>query len=196
MIQLQPPFRRATPDDAKVLSELVNIAGEGLPLYLWARMAEAERSPWDIGQERARRDAGAFSYRNAVLLEQNGEIVSCLIGYPLDDTPSPVDYSDMPPMFVPLQQLEDMAPGTWYVNVLATYPDHRGRGYGHKLLALANAIAADQGKRGLSLIVADSNTGARGLYERLGYRERARRPMVKEQWQSPGTNWTLLVKEL
>ena len=36
MIELDPPYRRATPEDAGALAELINFAGEGLPLYLWA----------------------------------------------------------------------------------------------------------------------------------------------------------------
>lgn len=38
--------------------------------------------------------------------------------------------------------------------------------------------------------------GARRLCERTGYREAARRPMVKDCWQSDGTEWVLLVKDL
>lgn len=196
MIQLRPPYRRARSHDALALAELVNMAGEGLPLYLWTRMAEVDRSPWDIGQDRARREAGAFSYRNAIVREQGDEVAACLVGYLLNDDPSPVDYSEIPPMFAPMQQLEDVAPGTWYVNVLATYPDHRGKGFGRELLGIAEAIASGFNKRGLSIIVADSNARARKLYERQGYSERARRPMVKEDWQSPGAGWILLVKEL
>ena len=37
---IEPPFRRATPDDATALAELIDFAGEGLPTYLWAKMAE------------------------------------------------------------------------------------------------------------------------------------------------------------
>ena len=39
-------------------------------------------------------------------------------------------------MFVPLQELENLAPGTWYVNVLAVHPPFRGLGLGTKLLGL------------------------------------------------------------
>ena len=46
----------------------------------------------------------------------------------------------------------------------------------------------------LSIIVSDSNTGARRLYERTGYREVARRRKIKEDWQNPGTDWVLLLK--
>ena len=196
MIKLSPPHRLACKDDAFAMAELVNMAGEGLPLYLWTNMASADESPWDVGRNRARRETGAFSYRNAVVREHDGNVVACLVGYPLEDDPEPVNYDDMPSMFVPMQQLEDMVPGTWYVNVLDTYPSHRGKGYGQELLSYAEAIARDSAKRGLSLIVSDANAGARRLYERLGYREHARRPMVKERWENPGINWVLLIKDI
>ena len=91
-------------------------------------------------------------------------------------------------MFVPLQELENLAPGTWYVNVLAAYPEHRGQRLRHG--------AAGRGRdrwrptrpcAGLSIIVSDTNAGARRLYERCGYREIARRAKVKEGWQNAGT---------
>lgn len=194
MSDLSPPFRRATTHDAHALSELINFAGEGLPLYLWENMAEANESAWDVGRRRARREEGSFSYRNAVVMEVDGRIAACLIGYPLPDAPEPIDYSQMPAMFVPMQELENLAPGTWYVNVLATYPEDRGRGHGTALLRLAEELAAADGKQGLSIIVADANAGARRLYERCGYREVARRPMVKDQWTNPGVSWVLLTK--
>jgi ribosomal protein S18 acetylase RimI-like enzyme len=148
-----------------------------------------------MGQARARRESGAFSCRNAVVCVIEDAVVACLIGYPLEVTPVAGDHSGLPPMFVPLQELEDLVPGTWYINVLATRPEYRGRGYGTELLALAESIGRDRGMQGLSLIVADSNLGARRLYGRHGYLEIAQRPMVKEDWQSAGTNWVLMRKD-
>ncbi len=196
MVNLSAPYRRASADDALALAELVNIAGEGMPLYLWTGMAEPGQSPWDIGQQRARRDTGGFSYRNTVLRDDRGEVASALIGYPFPDTPEPSDYDEMPAMFLPLQELEDLVPGTWYVNVLATYPEYRGKGYGSELLSIAEQLAIDTGRTGLSLVVSDSNSGARRLYARSGYVEVATRPMVKESWETPGKNWVLLERKL
>ncbi|MCO6442066.1 MAG: GNAT family N-acetyltransferase [Nitrococcus mobilis] len=188
------PYRAATPADAEAMAELVNFAGEGLPLYLWTKMAEPEQSPWDVGRWRARRDSGAFSYRNTVVREDDGRVVAALIGYPLADEPDRSVYDDLPPMFVPLQQLEDLAAGTWYVNVLAAYPEYRGKGYGSELLRIAERLAECSQRNGLSIIVSDANTGARRLYERCGYTERARRGMVKDSWDNPGKKWVLLMK--
>jgi len=192
-MQLQPPLRRATPADAPALADFVHFASEGLAYYLWTKMAGPGGDPWAIGRERAGRDGKGFSYRNAFLLEREGRVAAGLVGYPLPHTPEPMP-ADMPAMFAPLQELENLAPGSWYVNVLAAYPEERGRGHGTALLGLADRLAAELGHAGMSIIVADTNTGARRLYERSGYREAARRAMVKEQWQHPGAEWVLLVK--
>jgi ribosomal protein S18 acetylase RimI-like enzyme len=196
MTPTSPPIRAATVHDADVLAELVNFAGEGLPLYLWSKMAKDGEDPWAVGRARARRGDGSFSYCNAAVIDRDGAAVACLIGYPLADEPEPIG-ADMPAMFVPLQQLENLAPGTWYVNVLAGYPQWRCHGFGAALLEHAETLARAAGiTNGMSVIVADNNTGARRLYERTGYRRVAERPMVKENWSSPGSAWILLTKTL
>lgn len=178
------------------MAKLVNIAGDGLPYYLWTKLAaeDGKLSAWEIGRQRAQRENGAFSYRNTVICEHDGEIAAALIGYALPDEPEPVDYADMPAIVVPLQQLEDLAPGTWYINVLAAFEQYRGRGIGSDLLKLAEHRSSESGCTGLSLIVSDANAEARRLYTRSGYAEEASRPMVKEAWQNPGENWILMRK--
>jgi ribosomal protein S18 acetylase RimI-like enzyme len=196
MIDLDPPFRAARPDDAAALADLVHFASEGLALHVWTGIAGPGGDPWQIGRERARRETGSFSYRNAVVVEEPaGQVAAALIGYALADAPEPIT-GDMPAMFVPLQELENLAPGTWYVNVLATYPEQRGKGHGRALLGIADRLAAEGRRPGLSIIVSDANVGARRLYERCGYQEVARRRKVKEGWQGPGTDWILLTKRV
>jgi ribosomal protein S18 acetylase RimI-like enzyme len=46
----------------------------------------------------------------------------------------------------------------------------------------------------MSVIVSDTNAGARRLYERHGYRVIATRAKVKEEWQNDGKEWVLLTK--
>jgi ribosomal protein S18 acetylase RimI-like enzyme len=194
MDHLQAPFRRAAAEDAGALAELVNFASEGLAFHVWDKIREAGETAWDIGRRRAEREQGAFSYRNAVVAEIDGRCAACLIGYPQPAEPQPIDYAAMPPMFVPLQELENLAPDSWYVNVLATYPEHRGKGLGAQLLGIAEALARETGRPSLSLIVSDANEGARRLYLRQGYREAGPRPIVKGDWATEGRNWLLLTK--
>ena len=187
--------RDAVWTDCAELAQLINLAGEGLPLYLWQQMAGPGEDPWQIGRERAARDSGGFSYRNSIIAEVHGRIAGALVGYPVPDEPEPVDPANTPPMFVPLVELENLAAGTWYVNAVAAFPEARGLGVGSELMRWAERRAAELGLRGVSLIVSDANHGARRLYERLGYAETASRPMVKDGWQSGGENWVLMIKD-
>lgn len=193
MIELAAAFRRATIDDAADMAELVNIAGHGLPLYLWGKTARPDQSAWDVGRERARNGTGGFAFRNTVVREVDGNVAACLIGYALAAKPEPID-DDVPPMLVPLLELENEVPGTWYINVLATYPEYRGQGLGTEFLGVATKMAASESCAGLSLITSDSNAGARRLYERHGFAERAKRPIDKEDWQHSGENWVLMLR--
>lgn len=195
MMDFMPPLRAARIDDAAILADLVNHAGEGLPLHLWSRQAGSEAEAWDIGRQRAMRDTGAFSWRNAVMIDVEDRPASCLIGYAIPQTPEPIP-DDMPAMFRPMQELENLAPGSWYVNVLAVVPAHRGRGFGTQLLGAAHAMAGEGGHQALSIIVSDANAGARRLYARSGFTEIATRPIVKDDWVNEGRNWVLMSKPL
>ena len=129
-------LRPARPGDAADLARLVELASEGLAGYLWARMAApGEDAAGRRRPARAARDEGAFSWRNAVMAEIGGAVAGGLVTYRIGEAPEPLDA--LPAMFRPLQALENRAPGTQYVNVLATYPAFRRRGVARALLAEA-----------------------------------------------------------
>jgi ribosomal protein S18 acetylase RimI-like enzyme len=144
---------------------------------------EPGETAWEVGVRRAEREEGSFSYRNATVIEHQGQAAGCLIGYEIPDLPDPIG-SDIPPMFVPLQELENLAPATWYVNVLAVLPQYRNQGLGTELLSLAEKTGRTLDKCGMSVIVSDANESARRLYEQCGYRAAATRPIVKEGWST------------
>lgn len=185
-------LRPATAADADDLARLVNYAGEGLPFHFWKMIAEDGEDPWTVGRNRAARDTGSFSWRNAAIAEIDGKVAAALIAYAIAEQDGPPDISDLPPVFVPLEELEALAGGTFYVNVIAAYPEHRGKGLGTRLLSEAERIAAG---RPLSLIVSDGNKGAFRLYERFGFKARDKRPIVMVgDWECEGENWVLMVR--
>lgn len=106
-------FRNGEISDAAVLAELVNYAGEGLPLYSWEKMAQPGENAWDVGRRRAMREDGGFSYKNALMIDCDGEAAGALIGYEIGDVPEQIS-DDLPGLFVPLQELENEALGSWY----------------------------------------------------------------------------------
>lgn len=194
MKKLAAPYRRAKSEDAPRVAELFNIASHGLTLYLWAKLTATGESPRDVGEKRVRRDIVAHC--NTVVREAGGRIAACLNGYPLQGSPQTTAHENVPIVLAPMHELENMIHGTWFVNLLATYPEHRGKGYGTELLRVAELLARDAQCESLSLVVSDANTGALRLYERNGYAMHATRPIVKEKWEHSGKNWVLLVKDL
>lgn len=189
-----PLIRPATIADAGEMAVLIDYAGEGLPSHIWAGMAEPGETPRDVGIRRARRDEGSFSWRNAWIAELDGRVAGMLTGYPIA-APAPVA-PGTPPLFAALQELENAAPGSWYVNVLACHPEVRNRGVGSALMRKADDLARAGGFSGLSVIVFDTNAGARRLYERHGYTERASRDFDPGGWETDNRGAILLVKPL
>lgn len=188
-------IRQATAADAGHLVRFINMAADDLPLHFWTKSVGPDGDPWAYGQERAARETGGFSYRNAWLAEVGGEVAACLLGYPAEDEPAPID-ADTPPIFVPLLELEALAPGSWYLNVLATDEAFRGQGCGSALLAHAEEVTRGLGRRTVSLIAEDTHLDALRLYRAKGYREVARRAVVKGDWEVDASEWILFVKSI
>ena len=186
--------RPATYEDARHLARLVNLAGDGLAYYHWQTLAAAyddDIDPWAIGIRRAASDTSGFSYTKSLVAEMGGKVTGCVSSYMIDAPTAPEDYAGVPSVFRPLLELEDMVVGSHHVNVLAVYPEHRGKGIGSRLLTQAENLV--EGAT-MSLIVSNANRDARRLYERLGYRRHASRPKIKGDWNGPGEAWILLVK--
>lgn len=124
MIDLTPPVRRATAADAKELAELVNFAGEGLPCYLWSEMAATDESPREIG---CARQAAKAEEGQVYVIDEGAGAVAGLTACAIGSEPEAIG-PDTPTLFKPLLELENRAPMTWYVNVLACYPNIVERG--------------------------------------------------------------------
>ncbi|WP_172300458.1 GNAT family N-acetyltransferase [Pseudoruegeria sp. HB172150] len=186
-------FRPALPGDAEALVDIVMMAGEGLPDMAWAGMAEPGQTARDVGLQRAARESGSFSYRNALLAERGGRVLGGMVGYALPEEAVEIG-PDFPPEFVPLQELENLAPKTWYLNILGVYPDLRGQGIGGAFLERAGEMAREDGLDGVSIIAFAANEGAVRLYRRSGFDEKARRPMSVPGWEFDGTDAILLIR--
>ncbi len=176
------------------LVAFVDMAGEGFASYFWSTMAEAGQSPIEIGRQRALRNTGSFSWLNAHIAEVDGQVAGALVGYVIDDPVDPADIARTPELLLPLVELEAEAPGHWYVNVLAVHPEFRRHGVGAALLAHADDLGRQAGTRGMAIIVASENDRAVRLYEKVGYRQAARRPLRPFPGAKRGGDWLLLTK--
>ncbi len=191
-----PTLRPARKSDAANLAVLIDMAGHGLPAWLWQQAVERGEaiSAFEIGRTRALREEGGFSFRNAFVIEHEGEVAGMLLGYRQDDPYETGDLEELSSVLRPLVELESQAPGSWYVNAVAVFSEHRGSGFGKVLLGLAEeqAVAANADK--VSLIVEDTNSAAIGLYLSLGYGVAARRPFVPFTSTQDADEWLLMTK--
>lgn len=186
------PLRPFHPDDADTVARLNDMASGGLLLSTWTKAAGDGGDPWEQGrlQQIDQMNSGWVM----IVLDQGNGVEAVLMGQPHPD--EPVNTEGIDPVWVPLVDLENLVPGSWCLNVIATLPECRGRGHGATLMAQAEALAREGGHGALALVVANANTDAIRLYHRNGFSEMARRPMVKGDWVGPGEDWILMVKPL
>lgn len=187
-------IRQARASDARVLAHLIDTAGEGIPNWLWTQWAEPGQTAMDVGEARARRDTGGFSYMNAVVIAANETVLGMALSYPISEAPTD-DPDDLPAPIAPFLALEALSVGTWYINALAISPGHRGKGFGAHLLAHCKEMALSEGYDRMSIQVYAQNVGAVRLYRRLGYRETGRSPVREHPCQPYYTGDVLLLEK-
>lgn len=78
-----------------------------------------------------------------------------------------------------------------HIATIAVHPDHRGRGIGRALLALALKEAIEKGAVESSLEVRANNLAAQALYQDFGYQESGLRPHYYKDNQEDAVLMTL-----
>jgi len=124
---------------------------------------------------------------------ENNQLLGMILSYRQPDPYETGPLSEYPDIVRPLVELETRAPGSWYINAVATYKEYRGKGVARKLMADAEARARSAGCHSMSLIVASENTSAIKLYEYLGFNDVGSLPVVPYPGGLHGGNWVLMV---
>ena len=188
-------FRPAVKAERSALAVLVDIAGEGLPAHLWSTLRAPGQSILEVGRERAARETGGFSYRNALSRRSKARspLASSATGSTIPTISGP---RRDPPLVRPLVLLEAKAPGSWYVNVLATFPEFRQRGLGMALLGIAEEKARAGSATGVKRHRRGRERAGGRLYATAGYEARATEPIFAFPGCPHGGDWLLMVKPL
>ncbi|WP_298921148.1 GNAT family N-acetyltransferase [uncultured Roseobacter sp.] len=175
-IQTTSLIRQADASDAESLARLINLAGEGIPNWLWTRACVEGQTPLEIGIERAKRTQGGFSYTNTLVADRYGYPIGMVLSYAITAAPAE-NPDDLPAPLAPFVALEKLSVDTWFVNALAVFAEGQNLGIGTQLLTAAEELAQANGFREMSIQVYSQNSGAVRLYERLGYQLVAREPV-------------------
>ena len=166
-------IRPATPADADILLDVIDLASEGLIPSLWSQFAPEGAEAADVGRAMVCAEEGPFSYASGHILEEDRTPAGGMICFPMTEAAA-VPEPDLPAAFASINALEAQAIGFFYINMIAVLERAQDKGLGTKLLYHAEAQARAQGLKGVALIVAASNEGACQLYARLGFEEKAR----------------------
>ncbi len=192
----QPPaIRAAVEDDCADLALLADMATRRLTSHLWGLAAQPGQSPFEVGRRIIRSEIGHFSnFRNWRVAELGGSIAGALCGCILS-TP-PATNAARAEVVGPLNVLKGVAAGTWYLSALALYPEHQRKGLGRTMLAEAEALARAAGADCITLMVGSFNTGARALYQQVGFAEWDRRAFLAFPGSDAEGDWILMRKDL
>jgi ribosomal protein S18 acetylase RimI-like enzyme len=171
-------IRKANTDDCLKIAELAMMAGEGIPAYFWAQTQLAGENIYQSGARNACTETDNFSYRNAYLAIEYDEVCGMLLAYRLTTPEAGHDIEEYPEFIRPLIELEQQVPDSFYINMLATYPQYRHRGIGEALMKYAEQLAQEADCDLLSLVVFGENRGACKLYQRLDYEIADKRKVI------------------
>ena len=181
-------IRKATANDATFVLEMSEVAGHGFLPHFFKQVLPKGQDLRGFMLSRVENPQGKMSYTKCLIAEVDGACVGMINLDLIAENPEPID-PDLPPMFSPLAELETSVPGALTIEFLATLPEARGKGVGTALIESAKVQA---GSGGVALVVSDNNTAALGLYEKAGFCEARRRPIVAQGWETTGTEWILM----
>lgn len=185
-------YRPAGKEDCRITARLFSIATDGVADYIWTKLAAPGEDIFDAAVMRYSSDDSQFGYKNTTVAEINDNIAGMLVAYPIEQPPDP--HTDSDPVLLPYTKLE--VEGSYYISAMAVFDEYRGKGIGTEFLEIAKRQSIDKGFPQLSLIVFEQNEGAKRLYERNGFYEVKREPVVPHELIRYTGDAILMVKDI
>jgi len=192
-------LRPAKEADIPDLTHLFIIAADGIVDALYHDLVPGVPTEklfeWRFSQ------AGSVkSYEYCWIAQQGPRAIGMVHAFPIDGlAKAPSDprlTADRLAVLAPIAELDEKARGSYYINVVAVYPDCRSGGIGSRLLARAMSDAQQQGFAEASLVVFEQNSGAVSLYRRLGFEIVARSPVAPHPLVRRAGDMVLMTRRL
>jgi ribosomal protein S18 acetylase RimI-like enzyme len=95
-----------------------------------------------------------------------------------------------------LLELEEIPVGSYYVNIIAVYPQHRRSGAGAALMREADRLARVQKFSRMSLCTFEDDPGLMGFYRGQGFEPLARRAIAPHSAIAKSGHFVLMTREL
>ncbi len=160
-------IRNALPKDAPTLARLVILAMGSLA----DKFVNNPLETLPLFEHFAGLKGNQYSYEN-MLVWDDGGVQGMISGYDGADLKilrdSFLGYIRLLYELV-IQPEDETQPGEYYIDCLAVFPDHQGKGIGKKLIAGLADYAAAKGYQKLGLLANQNNVAASKFYAGLGF---------------------------
>ncbi|MET3978976.1 ribosomal protein S18 acetylase RimI-like enzyme [Mucilaginibacter sp. UYP25] len=172
-------IRQATPADAPAISRLIALAMG--PLAAKFANSDDPAKALELFERFARLTGNQYSYTNILVWDEQGETTGMIMAYDgakLDDLRKPfLDYTRTQFGFAGTPEGETQ-PGEYYIDCLAVFPGHQGKGIAKKLITALFGRAKELGHHTVGLLVDKGNDKAKKLYTDLGFTEQGEKRLL------------------
>jgi ribosomal protein S18 acetylase RimI-like enzyme len=194
-------IRDAEAGDARALAEVCVMAGHGVMELFYAGLVPG-RSVIDCVMARRILDRDSFAaFRHwRVATDASGDFLGALNSLPhkaLMDAPDDplLEQAKMRPI-AGLLELEEVPAGSYYVNIIAVYPQHRRSGAGAALMRDAERLARLQKFSRMSLCTFEDDPALMGFYRGQGFETQERRAIEPHPAIGMSGHFVLMTREL
>jgi ribosomal protein S18 acetylase RimI-like enzyme len=194
-------IRDAEGGDARALAEVCIMAGHGVMELFYEGLVPG-KSVIDCVMARRILDRDSFATfrRWRVATDAAGNFLGALNSLPhraLMNAPDDplLDDARLRPI-AGLLELEEEAGDSYYVNIIAVYPQHRRSGAGAALMRDAEHLARLQKFSRMSLCTFEDDPGLMGFYRGQGFETQARRAIERHPAIGMAGHFVLMTREL
>lgn len=160
-------FRKGQKEDCQKIAELSCLASEGALEYLFRDLVP-NMTATQVMLNGLKQDVYPHTFRSAIVAEYENKVIGMAISYPAEFHRITNELRE----FLPESRLErftdfytSRVEGSYFLDAIGVYPEHRGCGIGKGLLEATKKKAVVEGYNELSLIVFADNEAAIRFYK-------------------------------
>ena len=194
-------LRAADENDAAALAEIAIMASHGVMNLLYHELIPGQSVAKTIIDRRIFNPGGFSALKHwRVAEDEHATILGALNSVPFDDLAGSEGDSALGPErldpLTELFELDQFLVGTYYVNMIAVFPQYRRSGAGRALMAEAERLARQNGLPAISLTTFDADANLVAFYGKLGFSIRERRTIRPHPQLEFSGNWALMIRDL
>lgn len=171
--------RPATPADATPIAKLILLAMGPLAAK-FANSNDVEKQQ-ALFEYFAKQTGNQYSYNNILVWEEEGDICGMIMAYDgakLNELREPFLTYTRGELGFTGKPEDETQPGEYYIDCLAVFPDHQGKGIAKELITALFSHAKELGHHTVGLLVSKGNDNAKKLYTNLGFKDQGEKQLL------------------